>query len=339
MRKTWFAFAIGAWLLTVVPPHAQVLAIDAERMLGERFGFTPQEVARARAGEAVAKTLNTNDAVDLAVVAAVKVSSTPDRLVYWFNDIGNFRQAAQLGLARRISDPPQTSDFADLSLDPGEVTAIKECRPGNCALLLGDKAMARFQAEVNWSAPDPGTAATKLLRQLLTEYGRAYLEGGDQALGTLHNEKAPKARADEFHQVLWQAKALFDVTPDLAAYLEGFPSVKLTGAQSFLYWAKSALGTDASISIHQLVIYHSPGGDAFVTDKQLFASRYVDSMLTVVLLASSPDKKGFYLIVGARARSSMLGSLGARIMRGKVETTVREQTQSYLAWIRSCLAL
>jgi len=340
MRKSWFALVIGAWLLTLVPSHAQVRAIDAERLLAERFGFTPEDVARARGGEAVAKTMNTNDAVDLAVVAAVRVAgATPERLVYWLSEIANFRQAAQLGLARRISDPPQPSDFADVSLDPAELSAIKDCRPGKCDLLLGDSAMARFQTQVNWRAPDPGPAATEVLRQLLSESSQAYLKGGDQALGTLHNEKTPKARADEFHQVLLQAKALYDVTPDLAAYLEGFPSVKLAGAQSFLYWAKSALGPDASISMHQLVIYHAPGGDAYVTDKQLYASRYVDSMLTVVLLASSPDGKGFYLIVGARARSSMLGSLGARIMRGKVETAVREQTRTYLAWIRSCLVL
>jgi hypothetical protein len=339
MRKTGLAFVVGAWVLTIVAPHAQVRAIDAERMLGERFGFTTQEVARARAGDAVAKTMNTNDAVDLAVIAAVKVNSTPDRLAYWFNDIASFRKAAQLGMSRRISDAPQSSDFADLSLGAEELAAIKGCRPGKCDLLLGDKAMARFQANVNWSAPDSETRANEVLRQLLTEYVQAYLKGGDQALGILHNEKNPKALADEFHQALWQAKTLYDVAPNLAAYLEGFPSVKLAGARSFLYWAKSALGPDASISLHQLVIYDAPGGDVFVTDKQLYASRYVDSMVTVVLLASAPDGKGFYLIVGARARSSMLGSLGARVMRGKVEQAVAEQTQTYVAWIRSCLAL
>jgi hypothetical protein len=333
------ALVAGSWMLTVLSSHAQVRAIDAERMLAERFGFTSDELGRARAGEAVAKTMNTTDAVDLAVVAAVKVSSTPDRLVYWFNDIASFRQAAQLGLARRVGDPPRTADFADLSLDAAELTALKSCRPGKCDLLLGDKAIARFQTEVNWAAADPGPRANDVLRQLLTEYGQAYLASGDRSLGILHHEKNPKALADEFHQALWQAKALYDVSPELAAYLEGFPSVKLAGAQSFLYWAKSALGPDASISLHQLVIYHAPGGDVFVTDKQLYASRYVDSMVTVILLAAAPDGKGFYVIAGARARSSMLGSLGARLMRGKVEQAVREQTQTYLAWIRSCLAM
>jgi hypothetical protein len=339
MRQTWFALVVGGWVLAIAPSAAQVRAIDAERMLADRFGFTPEEVARARGGDAVAKTLKTNDAVDLAVVAAVKVGSTPDRLANWFNDIASFRQAAQLGLARRVGDPPQTSDFADLSLDADEVTAIKGCRPGKCDLLLGDKAIARFQADVNWSAPDSGPRASAVMRELLTEYGQAYLKGGDQALGVLHHEKSPKVLADEFHQVLWQAKALYDVAPDLAAYLEGFPAAKLAGAQSFLYWAKNTVGSDASISMHQLVIYRAPGGDVFVTDKQLYASRYVDSMLTVILLGSAPDGKGFYVIAGARARSSMLGSLGARVMRGKVEQAVREQTQTYLAWIRSCLAL
>jgi hypothetical protein len=328
-----------AWALMAGGSGAQVRAIDAERLLADRFGFSPEEIARARAGDPIAKTLATNAAVDLGMVAAIRITSTADRLVNWFNDIANFRHAAQLGVARRIHEPPQPSDFAELALDPADLDKIKDCRPGHCDLLLGDTAMARFQAGVDWKAPNPGPRANEVLRTLLTEYARSYLSGGDAALGIRHNEKNPKALADEFHQVLWQAKAIYDVVPDLAAYLEGFPAVTLAGSQSFLYWAKSTLGGEPSISLHQLVIYHAPGGEVYVVDKQLYASRYVDSMLTVFMLVSAPDGKSFYVIAGARARSSLLDSLGARLLRGKVEKAALEQTQMYLAWIRECLAL
>ena len=80
------------------------------------------------------------------------------------------------------------------------------------------------------------------------------------------------------------------------------------------------------------------GGDVFIVDKQLYASRYVDAALTVVSLASAPNGGGFYALVGARARSSMLTGVAARMLRGKVEKATRESTAMYLDWIKASLS-
>jgi hypothetical protein len=172
----------------------------------------------------------------------------------------------------------------------------------------------------------------------LLGHAQAYLAGGDQALGAYHNDKAPRVAADELRLILRQSTALYDIAPPLAAYLQGFPSARLPQSEQFLYWAKGGAGPEASITLHQLIIYHAPGGDVFIADKQLYASRYVDAAITVVSLAPAPNG-GFYALVGARARSSMLPGLAARVLRGRVEKATRETAEMYLDWIRASMSM
>jgi len=340
MRRVWLSSLIGVVAVaTLQPGAAQVRTIDAERLLAERFAFTPAEIAQARSGEAVAQLLPSNDAGEIGVFGAVRIVAKADRLVTWFKDIASFRQAAELGVSRRLSDPPQIGDFADLSLDEAELSALSKCGPGKCDLRLGDKAAGRFQTEVDWSAPDAARRANLLMRQLMLGLAQAYLKGGDQALGAYHNEKTPRVAADEFHQVLWQSKGLYDIAPPFAAYLEEFPSAKLPGSEQFLYWAKGNVGSEASISLHQLVIYRAPGGEVFLADKQLYASRYVDASLMVISLVSTPDGGSFYALVGARARSTLLTGMGARVLRGTVERATSDTTAMYLKWVRASLTM
>jgi len=328
---------LGVFLL-LTPGLAQVRTIDTERELSTRFGFTSAEMGQVRSGQPVVRLLPSNDSTEVGVFGVVRINEPPDRLVYWLKDVASFRKAAELGLSRRLSDPPEIGDFAGLALDAGELEALQSCRPGKCDLQLGDKAIQRFQAGVDWTSPDAGRQANLLVRQLLLGHAQAYLKGGDNALGAYHNEKTPRVAAEQFRQILWQSKNLYDLAPQFAAYLEGFPTARLPGAEQFLYWAKGGVGPEASITLHQLVIYRATGGEVFVADKQLYASRYSDAAMAVISLATTPDGAGYYALVGARARSSMLSGVAARLLRGRVESATRDTTKMYLEWIRQSLS-
>jgi len=273
------------------------------------------------------------------VGGAVHISGAPDRFVYWLKDIASFRKAAELGLSKKLSSPPQIADFAELSLNADELAAIRACRPGKCDLRLGDQVIARFQAEIDWAAPDAARRADLLVRQLMLGHAQAYLKGGDAALGIAHNEKTPRVAADEFRALLYQATAVYELAPAFAAYLERFPAASLPGAEQFLYWAKGGAGPEASISLHQVVIHAPPGGDVLVADKQLYASRYTDAALMVISLASGADPSGYYALVGARARSTMLGGVTARMLRGRVEKEAVGTAAMYLNWIQQSLSM
>ncbi|MCX6552759.1 MAG: hypothetical protein NTY02_17450 [Acidobacteria bacterium] len=339
MNTKWSAaLGIIAAVVVIGTPYAQVQKVDAEKMLAERFGFSAAEIGQARAGQAVTKLLPSKEAIEVGVGGAVRVPGTPDRLVYWLKDIAGFRKAAELGLSKKLSSPPQIGDFADLSLSDDELAALKACRPGNCDLRLGDKAIARFQADVDWSSPDAARRASELTRQLMLGHAQAYLRGGDEALGTAHNEKTPRLTADEFRYLLYQSTALYELAPAFANYLDKFPAASLPGAEQFLYWAKGGGGPEASITLHQLVIYTAPGGAVFVADKQIYASRYTDALLVVISLASTSDGAGYYAMVGARARSRMLDGMAARLLRGRVQKATIETARMYLDWIQQSLA-
>jgi len=327
-----------AWPM-LATPRAQVQKIDAEKLLAERFGFSAAEIDQARAGQAVTKLLPARETTEVGVFGAVRITGTPDRLVYWLKDIAGFRKAAELGLSKKLSSPPQINDFADLSLGADELAALKACRPGQCDLRLGDAAIARFQAEVDWASPDAATRANLLTRQLMLSLAQAYLQGGDLALGTKHFEKTPRVSVDEFHALLYQATNLYALARPFADYLENFPKASLPDAEQFLYWAQGGSGPDASISLHQVIISNPPGGVVLIADKQIYASRYTDAALTIITLASARDGNGYYAMAAARGRSTMLGGVAARLLRSRVEKASVETATMYLNWIQQSLAM
>ena len=165
--------------------------VDVERVLAERFGFSPADVGQVRAGQLLTRTLP-GQGPEIGVFGVVRIADDKERLVRWIRDVEGFRKAAELGVSRKLSSPPAINDFADLALDSKELAALQECQPGKCALRLGDRAIARFRTEVDWTAADAGRRANLLTRQLMLSYAEAYLRGGDGALGAAHNERKPQ---------------------------------------------------------------------------------------------------------------------------------------------------
>jgi hypothetical protein len=108
--------------------------------------------------------------------------------------------------------------------------------------------------------------------------------------------------------------------------------------EQFLYWAKGGVGAEPSIMLHHLVIHQEPGGNVFVADKQLYASRYVDAALLVLWLGTPPDGRGYYLLAGMRGRSSQLEGFTARLLRGKIEEESQSYLKIYLDWLQKSLA-
>jgi hypothetical protein len=338
MRRALIALLAGgvtALAATPLVTHAQ--PPDIERVLTERFGFSATDLAQLHGGQSVTETAPIEGA-EMAVFGAVRIPDDKERLVRWIRDVEGFRKAADVGISRKLGSPPAINDFGELSLDAGELAALQKCKPGDCALRLGDRAIARFQADVDWSAADAGRRANLLTRQLLLGYTEAYLRGGDRALGAAHNEGQPRLVSDGFHALIQEATNLHALDSPLATYLERYPTAPSVPVEEFLYWAKGGLGPEPSITLHHLVIQRDQGSGIFIADKQLYASRYVDASLLVLWLAPPPDGQGYYLLAGLRARSSMLEGFMARMLRGRIEEESRSYLQIYLDWLRKSLS-
>jgi hypothetical protein len=309
---------------------------DTERVLAERFGFSPAEIGQLRSGQVVPKTAPLQGP-ELGVLGVVRIPDDKERLVRWIRDVEGFRKAADLGISRKLSSPPTINDFGDLSLDAGELAALQQCQPGNCALRLGDRAIARFR-EVDWAAADAGRRANLLARQLMLGYAEAYLRGGDGALGAAQDERTPRVVADEFRALIQGATNVYALAGPLATYLERYPTAPSVPVEEFLYWAKGGVGAEPSITLHHLVIQRAPDGSIYIANKQLYASRYVDASLLVLWLAPPADGQGYYLLAGMRGRSRLLEGFTARLLRGRIEEESREYVRIYLDWLRKSLA-
>jgi hypothetical protein len=274
---------------------------------------------------------------EMAAFGGVRIPDDKERLIRWIRDIEGFRKAADLGLSRKLSSPPAINDFGELALDASELQALARCKPGDCALRLGDRAIASFQTEVDWAAPDAGRRANLLARQLLLGYAEAYLRGGDAALGAAHNERTPQLVAEGFRALMRNSTQLSALAPSLATYLERYPAPASVPVEELLYWAKGGLGTEPSITLHHLVIQRDPAGSVFIVNKQLYASRYIDTSLLTVWLATPPDGRGYYLLAGVRGRSGMLEDFAARLLRRRIEEESRSYIQIYLGWLQKSL--
>jgi hypothetical protein len=315
-----------AWQAAPGSGATQTAPSDPERVLGERFQFSPADISLARGGQPVARMIAGRAGDELAVVGALRLDGDKKRLVDWVRNIEQFRHAAELGLTRGIGSPPAGQSFAELMLDAKDLSALQACRPGGCDLRLPDEVMTKLQGTVAWGTPDAPRQATALVVQMLVDYAQAYLRGGDAAVG------------NNFGDLLRGATTLYELAPEFAAYLERFPDSTLAGVDQRLYWTNLTEGSETVISLHHLVVYRRPSGDVIIADKTVYASRYFDVAALVLSMHDTADGKGYYLIAGSRARSSKLTGVAGRVLRGQVERAAAATVRMYLEWLRDSLA-
>jgi hypothetical protein len=312
---------------------------DPSQILAERFQFTSGEVAQAAQGQPVAKLLSGNARDELAVVGALRIDGDMHRLVNWVRDIASFRKAAELGHATVITQPVTEAAFAGFVPDPRDLAALRACRVAACDIRLSEAAIQQFQQNVRWDDPEAGEQAARVLRQMLTDYAKAYVTGGDAALGTYHNQKEPRAAADDFRTLLAGATNLKILAPEFSDYLEKFPAATLKGVDQLLYWTAVNEGADPLFTLHHLVVYPKSASEILIADKTIYASRSFEAAALVLSVQASSDSRGFFAIGAARVKSSKLSGLAARVLRSRIEKETLEGVKVYLGWIRDSLAL
>ncbi len=307
--------------------------------LGQRFGFTPDQLAAVDAGTGVAVVLPSSVDHEIAVAGAVFVRATGARLVSVLQDVERLESGKGFIRTKMLSNPPRLADFAGLQLPPSDLEALRGCAPGRCDVKLGQRAFDLL-AKVNWSAPDVAARVDALFRQISLEYAIAYRKDGNKALAVYLDSGRPQFISREFEGMIGRVDLWPDVLPPLAKYLQGYPRAPRPPlTRDFFYWSMAEFGLKPVFRINHVVVYstgRSSGPLHVVAVKQLYASHYFHTALEVRVVVSDPRRsgKGVYLVVLNIGRSDGLTGMFGGLVKSRASNGSRDGMERALAAIK-----
>ncbi len=318
--------ALGVASTTMIAPRAGTPALPArlDAYLTDTVKLTADERAQLAAGQPITKLLDADETKEVAVFGAVWVDAPMRRYVEQVKDIERYERGDGFKVTRRISAMPTIEDFAGMHVPDEDLADLRTCRVGNCNMKLDEKALARFQTEINWNAPNPAAAVDALMRQLALQYVTGYVEGGNERLAVYRDKARPAFVAAEFRAMVAEMPELTDYMPDVRRYLLEYPGTKLQDATSFLYWQVIQFGLKPTFRINHLVIREKPDA-VVIASKMLYANHYFWTGLELRALLPDPSRgPGFWFVSNYRGRADALGGFKGSIIRGRVRSEVND---------------
>lgn len=322
-------FAFVLLLPFDAPAQRQANSKQAHAFLQKHFSFSKTDLAALDQGKIVTKLPTTSDKRELAALGVVRLNVSKEFFLEKFMDIESFKKGEIVLQIRKLSKPPRLEDLRELTLETEHVTALKNCKVGNCNVKIPVRLIERFQREVRWSAPDHKERATALTRQFLLDYVRAYLKDGNAALVEYGDRPYPQRMADEVRSMIDQSPHLLESAPDLFKYLSEFPRIQLPDAEDFIYWSKEEVGGFKAVlglthvSVDKQKTENS--SQIVIASKQIYANHYFGGSLAltwIVDAGTEGGKTGSYLIYYNRSRMDALQGgfswLKRYIARGRV---------------------
>jgi hypothetical protein len=299
--------------------------------------LTADERKRLSGGAPIAKMLDVDRSKEVAVFGAIWINAPVHRYVEAVKDIERFERGGGFKITKRISEPPQPRDFADLHLPKEDVDDLRTCRIGDCELKLGEGAIERFRSEIDRNGSNTAAAADRVMQELALRYANAYLEGGNKRLAVYRDQSRPTFIEQEFRDMIDRMPELTTQMPDIRRYLLEFPGATLRDATSFLYWQETEFGLKPTIRISHVVIREGPD-DTAVASKMLYATHYFWTGVELRALLSDPSRgPGFWLATVSRSRSDGLSGFTGTIIRTRVGREVQEGALAALQSTRETL--
>jgi hypothetical protein len=271
---------------------------------------------------------------EVAVFAALQTRADGGRLVAWTRDIVAFKESRYVLQIGRFSAPPVLEDLAALTLDEGDLNALADCRPGDCALKLTDAAMTGLRTVARSGGPGEHAALMQAFRRMLLDRLRTYQELGLDGLAPYVDRGEPGDPGQVFDAILDHTGLLTTHAPAFARYLRGYPHAPAPeGADSFFYWSNEQLHGRPSTSITHVAILQADRPalpEALVAGKQVFASHYTIGSLSLTAIVRGGQGER-YLVYLNRSRVDVLdrwfGGLARRLIEGRLRDNVGEVLQ------------
>jgi hypothetical protein len=319
-----------------IRPPAGTAARDLLRTVAR---INDAEWASVERGEAIAKVLDA-DSREIAVVGAVRIAAPSDRLVARYRDIENLKRSAIVLDVGRIGLPPRAADlvavpFEEYSLD------LRDCRPYECRVRLGEAEIARFHREVDWRAMDWRDRSRTIWRDVLAGYAAGYMTTGRRALPVYANKREPLSVSSELAELVQEFGFVGTSSPEFLAYLREFGPNVPSGTEQVLYWTKGDFGVRPILRIsHQSLLPSSGSSTVLIATNQVYADHYLDAALSVTMAIDAADVsagRAFHMIVVSRARTRSLSGFLRALVRSTVQTRTREAMRKILTATKASL--
>ena len=319
-------------------PRVEPTRETLRRYLTDQIGYSDRDWRDVLAGRAVAKNLETPEAVDVSIFGAVRVRGRARDLAEQIREIDVLERKLNVIGVGKFNDPPRLSDLDGLELLESDVHDLRNCRPGDCELQLSENAMARFDALVDWDSADAPAQATRIYREIIFDVLRTYRVGGVDTLGTYADRNPATPISKEVHGLPNPLNTPMPI-PELTRFLREYPRSSLPGDDEFFYWNMGEFGMKPTTRLNQVVIQPFPTGVAslpglryVIATNQIYANHYFSATLELRTLVDDDDGEddGFFLLYATRSRVTGLSGFFKGLLRAIVRRRARSGMERYL---------
>lgn len=315
---------------------------EPQLFLTQQLGFSRDQILQVEGGAVVVKILK-REKHEVAAVAAARLNVPQKFFIDRFRDIERHKKAEAVLQVKKLGDPVQAEDFADLMLLPREIRDLQACQPGDCPFKLSRPQIELLQQQVDFSAPEAEEQANAFMRNLLADYAREYAAGGNKAMIVYDDKSHAVESAAQFTALLDGSPYLLEYAPEFDEYLRDFPDQTLQGVERFQYWSRENYGHDLKpvVAITDAIIYLRPAGAvpaALIASKQIYASHYYEASLGLTMLferTQADFSPSFYLVYVNRSRIDLLRKWYSGLARGRLSDSVRSSMNKSLVELRS----
>ena len=285
-------------------------------------------------GEPVARVLPGKN-LEVAVFAAVPVDIDGDRLVAWMRRIEELKKSSYVLAIGRFSDPPRIGALAGLTLDDEELSEVRACRPGSCALKLSASEMTQLEKAAVEAGRDWKPAVQQAFRRAVLERVQMYLATGH--MPAYEDQKSGVWPSARFALLLDHSVFLTGHLPRFVEHLRGYPLTAAPDVESFVYWSKERLARKAIIGATHVSIARSQDAglpDALVAGKEIFATHYLNASLGLTAITRGESGAHNYLAYVNRSEVDMLGGMFGGLVRWFMQRRLRTEAADVLRGLR-----
>jgi hypothetical protein len=316
---------------------------DPQAFFAKNIGLNQEQIANIQKGQPVALALKSRIPDEIFVFGAIRINSNPESYIRFTNDIDRLRKIPEYLAIGSFSNPPRLSDLKGFTFDKDDISALEECKPGDCMVQVAAGGIETLQKSIQWSAPDAAQQVNQLLQKAALQRLVAYKQGGDKILGEYNDKKHPTVVAEHFKYMVSYVKALPNYLPGFYSYLINYPRNKPANVTDSFYWAKVNFGLKPTLRMLHVMTLTGKNRDEpayIIAEKQLYSSHYFETALDLTFCirdSSDPGKPGFYLVkVMGSEQAGLTGMKGSIVRKVAVGRSVSSLEKS-LAVIKTTL--